>query len=137
MNHTPIRICVANKRAFIWDVDDIAKIRSDHHICGILAGTLPHLSQQNVFLGVPLVLMPEEVVLLVENVLVDDPKAYPDPTMPQFQRWLEDEHRKRKQQLEAFGLKNTKDGVLDRSMSEEAVKKRKARTLKRQGIGVF
>ena len=32
-----------------------------------LTGTLPHLSQQNVFLGVPLVLLPEEVVLLIEK----------------------------------------------------------------------
>jgi tRNA-splicing endonuclease subunit Sen34 len=33
----------------------------------VLTGTLPHLSQQNVFLGLPLVLMPEELVLLVEK----------------------------------------------------------------------
>jgi tRNA-splicing endonuclease subunit Sen34 len=33
----------------------------------VLSGTLPHLSQQNVFLGMPLVLMPEELVLLVEK----------------------------------------------------------------------
>lgn len=33
----------------------------------MLTGTLPHLSQQNVFLGLPLVLMPEELVLLVEK----------------------------------------------------------------------
>jgi hypothetical protein len=46
---------------------DIATLRSKHHMCGVLTGTLPHLSQQNVFLGVPLILMPEEVVLLVEN----------------------------------------------------------------------
>jgi len=46
---------------------DISRLRSEHHICGILTGTLPHLSQQNVFLGLPLVLMPEEVVLLVEK----------------------------------------------------------------------
>jgi hypothetical protein len=46
---------------------DIAKLRSKHHICGVLTGTLPHLSQQNAFLGVPLILLPEEVVLLVEN----------------------------------------------------------------------
>ena len=45
---------------------DIATIRSQHRICGVLTGTLPHLSQQNVFLGVPLVLMPEETVLLVD-----------------------------------------------------------------------
>jgi hypothetical protein len=46
---------------------DIAVIRADYRVCGTLLGTLPHLSQQNVFLGVPLVLQPEEVVLLVEK----------------------------------------------------------------------
>jgi len=33
----------------------------------VLAGTLPNLTQQNVFLGLPLVLMPEELVLLIEK----------------------------------------------------------------------
>jgi hypothetical protein len=46
---------------------DISILRSQHHICGLVTGTLPHLSQQNAFLGIPLVLMPEEVVLLVEK----------------------------------------------------------------------
>ncbi len=62
----PIALRVANQTAYVWDVDDIAALRTRHHICGVLTGTLPHLSQQNIFLGVPLVLMPEEVVLLVE-----------------------------------------------------------------------
>ena len=62
----PIALRVANQTAYVWDVDDIATLRTRHHICGVLTGTLPHLSQQNIFLGVPLVLMPEEVVLLVE-----------------------------------------------------------------------
>lgn len=46
---------------------DVAVIRTEHRVCGTLLGTLPHLSQQNVFLGVPLVLLPEEAVLLVEK----------------------------------------------------------------------
>ena len=46
---------------------DIAVIRIQHRVCGTLLGTLPHLSQQNVFLGVPLVLQPEEAVLLVDK----------------------------------------------------------------------
>ncbi|KAK7054950.1 tRNA-splicing endonuclease subunit [Paramarasmius palmivorus] len=126
MSDNPIRICIANKRAFIWDVDDIAKIRADHHMCGLLAGTLPHLSQQNMFLGVPLLLMPEEVVLLVEN----------DPI--QIQRHLslnagfKAKHENRKQQLAAFTSKGLKDGASNRSMSEEAIKKRKERELKKQ-----
>lgn len=77
----PLR--VSNNIAYLWNVDgmyrspprsfhlhfkiDIATLRSKYHICGILTGTLPHLSQQNVFLGIPLVLLPEEVVLLVEK----------------------------------------------------------------------
>lgn len=46
---------------------DIAVIRSEHRVCGTLLGTLPHLLQQNVFLGAPLVLLPEEVVLLIDK----------------------------------------------------------------------
>jgi len=46
---------------------DIAVIRAEYRVCGTLLGTLPHLSQQNVFLGVPLVLQPEEAVLLVDK----------------------------------------------------------------------
>lgn len=46
---------------------DIAVIRAEYRVCGTLLGTLPHLLQQNVFLGVPLVLLPEEAVLLVDK----------------------------------------------------------------------
>lgn len=46
---------------------DIQTLRVEHHICGILTGTLPQVGQQNVFLGLPLMLLPEEVVLLVKN----------------------------------------------------------------------
>ena len=83
-----IPIHVSNHTAFVWDVDrapktivhsnvladkhldfyaDVATLRSAHRICGVLSGTLPNLTQQNVFLGLPLVLMPEEFVLLVEK----------------------------------------------------------------------
>ena len=80
----PIQLRVANKKAYVWDVEgafrplnillsakapfkqDVARVRSEYRLCGVLAGTLPHLSQQNVFLGIPLVLLPEEAVLLVE-----------------------------------------------------------------------
>jgi hypothetical protein len=46
---------------------DVATLRSEHRICGVLSGTLPHLSQQNIFLGLPLILVPEELVLLLEK----------------------------------------------------------------------
>jgi len=46
---------------------DVQTLRIHHHICGVLSGTLPEMGQQNVFLGLPLILLPEEVVLLVRH----------------------------------------------------------------------
>lgn len=130
----PIRI--ANKKAYVWDIDDIAIIRSKHHICGILVGTLPHLSQQNVFLGIPLLLMPEEVVLLVENdlaVLINDPRAHPEPHIQQIQKWNAEQQEAIKGQIALAEAKNVKENgpVNSRSTSEEALQKRRAREEKR------
>ncbi|KAJ7738518.1 hypothetical protein DFH07DRAFT_84275 [Mycena maculata] len=125
-----IHLRVADKKAYVWDVEDIATIRSKHRLCGVFTGTLPHLSQQNLFLGVPMVLLPEEVVLLVENelaVLVDDPKAHIQPSVTELQRWnaQEKEFAQRHLALLAVAAKDSP------GMSEEAVKKRKERELKK------
>ncbi|KAK0240307.1 hypothetical protein EDD85DRAFT_483944 [Armillaria nabsnona] len=126
-SNSRIPISVANKRAFIWEVDDIAVIRAKHRICGILTGTLPHVSQQNVFLGVPLLLMPEEVVLLVENgsaVLVNDPRAYPEPSLEQIKEWDSARLESIQKQVRiAESLKGTSTPNTH-SMSDEAVRKR-------------
>ncbi|GLB35387.1 putative constitutes one of the two catalytic subunit of the tRNA-splicing endonuclease complex, a complex responsible for identification and cleavage of the splice sites in pre-tRNA [Lyophyllum shimeji] len=129
----PLR--VSNKKAFIWDVDDIATIRSKHRLCGVLSGTLPHLSQQNVFLGVPLVLMPEEVVLLVENelaVLVDDVKAHRQPTSEELEEWNLEQQEDIKRQMALLEVKGAKESAnAGRAMSAEALMKRQAREAKR------
>lgn len=52
---------------FLWDVSDVDRARTQHHICGLLTGTLPLIPQQNVFLGLPLRLIPEEVVYLLRK----------------------------------------------------------------------
>ncbi|KIK59854.1 hypothetical protein GYMLUDRAFT_44324 [Collybiopsis luxurians FD-317 M1] len=130
----PIRI--ANKRAYIWDVDDLMKIRSEHHMCGLLVGTLPHLSQQNVFLGIPSQLMPEEAALLVEKelaIFIDDTNAYPEPSLSQFKKWNDQQRQYIKHQQTILESDNIKPPeVAQRAMSEEAIRKRKERELKRQ-----
>ncbi|KAI9801780.1 MAG: hypothetical protein M1825_003152 [Sarcosagium campestre] len=71
----PFPISLISDRYFIFDINAITHARHKHHICGVLIGTIPHLSQQNLFLGVPLELMPEEARLLVDNgaaYIVDD-----------------------------------------------------------------
>ena len=63
------------KRYLLYDINVITWLRKVHHILGVLIGTLPQIPQQNVFLGLPLELMPEEARLLVDKHLafvVDD-----------------------------------------------------------------
>jgi hypothetical protein len=77
-----IPIHVSNGVALVWSLDgevlqlgyfvylillDATLLRSAHHICGNLTGTLPQAAQQNVFLGLPLELLPEEVVCLMKD----------------------------------------------------------------------
>ncbi|KAH0545539.1 hypothetical protein FGG08_000370 [Glutinoglossum americanum] len=70
-----IPISLVGGRYLVFDIDVITYLRAQHHICGVLTGSIPHLPQQNVFLGIPIELMPEEVRLLVEKgvaFIVDD-----------------------------------------------------------------
>ena len=66
----PIPIFQVSKdveRYILYDIDAITWLRQAHHVLGVLIGTLPQIPQQNVFLGLPLELQPEEARLLVEN----------------------------------------------------------------------
>ncbi|KAG7563027.1 hypothetical protein FFLO_01585 [Filobasidium floriforme] len=81
-----IPLYVSGKKAFCWDAQHAATLRVQHRICGLTTGTLPGVSQQNVFLGLPLVMMPEEVVLLVQEGvchLVHTPHAFQAPSRSQ------------------------------------------------------
>lgn len=72
---SPIAISVVAGRFLLFDVDVVTYLRRAHHICGVLTGTIPQVPQQNVFLGLPLELMPEEARLLVKKkvaYIVDD-----------------------------------------------------------------
>ncbi|KAF2493828.1 SEN34 subunit of tRNA-splicing endonuclease [Lophium mytilinum] len=63
----PFPISQIANRFLIFDVDAVTYARREHNITGVLVGTIAHMSQQNVFLGIPLELMPEEARLLVEQ----------------------------------------------------------------------
>jgi len=51
----------------LFDADTVAHCRRKYNIAGVLIGGLPQAPQQNVFLGLPLELMPEEARILVEK----------------------------------------------------------------------
>ncbi|KAI0350083.1 tRNA-intron endonuclease catalytic domain-like protein [Trametes cingulata] len=133
-NDRKIQLRVSNQKAYVWDVDDIATLRAKHHVCGVLTGTLPHLSQQNVFLGVPLVLLPEEVVLLVEKhlaVLIDDPSAHQSPSADALERWNAERDASARRQIAAAEAERASEKAAKLSTSEEAIRKRKEREAKR------
>lgn len=71
----PVPIFKVAHHYMLYDVNVVTHLRKEHNISGVLMGTLPQASQQNVFLGLPLELMPEEARLLVEKdvaYIVDD-----------------------------------------------------------------
>jgi tRNA-splicing endonuclease subunit Sen34 len=75
--------CIAG-RYLLFDINVISHARRAHNICGVLIGTIPNLSQQNVFLGVPLEITPEEARVLVERghaYIVDDVQQHRDGFM--------------------------------------------------------
>ncbi|KAF9792960.1 tRNA-intron endonuclease catalytic domain-like protein [Thelephora terrestris] len=129
-----VPLLVSDKKAFVWDIDDIAVIRTEYRVCGTLLGTLPHLSQQNVFLGVPLVLSPEEAVLLVNKgfaVLVDDPAAHSSPELAALEKWNLGRSELVQSQIAALEAKDTGSHSKDMSMSEKAQQKREQREARR------
>lgn len=74
---------------------DWLKLRRDHRIIGELVGSFPKLTRQDVFLGLPLLLLPEEITLLVEKKIAylvecTSLKAQPDQSLSQrFQEYRE------------------------------------------------
>ena len=77
----PFPINLVANRYLLYDINVVTYIRREHHICGVLIGSLPQFPQQNIFLGLPLELMPEEARLLVDQgvaFVVDDVKTHSD-----------------------------------------------------------
>lgn len=75
----PFPVFLVAHRYLLYDVNTVTYARREHHILGTLIGGLPQAPQQNVFLGIPLQLTPEEVRLLVEKkaaYIVDDVAAH-------------------------------------------------------------
>jgi tRNA-splicing endonuclease subunit Sen34 len=71
----PIPISLISGRYLLFDVNVVTYLRRTHNICGSLIGGIPQHPQQNVFLGLPVELMPEEAMLLVKKeigYIVDD-----------------------------------------------------------------
>lgn len=122
----PFPISQIAGRYLLFDVDIISHARRQHNICGVLIGTLPNLSQQNVFLGVPLELMPEEARVLVENgaaYIVDDVDAH----QKGFMEMKREDRLAFMRELDQKGMERSKE-------VQKANEERSKRVLKEKGL---
>jgi tRNA-splicing endonuclease subunit Sen34 len=120
----PVAISVIAGRYLLFDVNVVTYLRKTHHICGVLIGSIPQIPQQNVFLGLPLELMPEEAKLLVEKeaaYIVDDLAWHKE----RFSTLEGSDKRKYLDSLRAKGLEA-------RRLAEHASRKRSENALARQ-----
>ncbi|KAL2003407.1 hypothetical protein VTN02DRAFT_3917 [Thermoascus thermophilus] len=119
----PIPISFVSGRYLLFSVDAVTYLRREHHVCGVLVGTLPQIPQQNVFLGLPLELMPEEARLLVEKgvaCIVDEARAHKDG----MKALMEEEKRRYLQDLKNEGLRASRiQAGRKEQQREEALKK--------------
>lgn len=126
----PIPISYISGNYYIFSADAATYLRREHHICGVLIGTLPLIPQQNVFLGMPLELMPEEARLLVEKgvaCIVDEKKAHSDG----IKSLLEADRKRYIQDLESQGLHARQLQLQRQEQSrEEALKKKEKKAAK-------
>lgn len=77
--HLPIPISAIDHKYLLFDIQAITWLRKRHHICGVFIGTLPQNPSQNVFMGLPMEIMPEEAQLLIElglGYILDDARAH-------------------------------------------------------------
>lgn len=98
----PVQISAVAGRYLVFDHHDISVLRRHHEVCGVLTGTVPQSPTQNVFLGVPLELRPEDVAALVEAgaaVVRDEAQTQlavlQKPTEPPRQHYVESVKSKR------------------------------------------
>ncbi|KAI0846749.1 SEN34 subunit of tRNA-splicing endonuclease [Daldinia vernicosa] len=80
VSRPPVRISKVAGRYLLFDIDDVMHLRKNHNICSVFVGTIPQNPQQNIFMGLPIELMPEEAQVLVDkNVayIVDDAAFHP------------------------------------------------------------
>ncbi|KAL7629176.1 tRNA-splicing endonuclease subunit [Parahypoxylon ruwenzoriense] len=90
-----VRISKVAGRYLLFDIDDVMHLRRHHNICSVFVGTIPQNPQQNIFMGLPIELMPEEAQVLVDKrvAFVVDDAAFHHPA--RLAATLDDDARRR------------------------------------------
>lgn len=74
-----LRICKIAGRYLVFDPETVSRLRRNENTNGMLVGTTPQQPTQNIFLGLPVEIRPEEAIALVDKqvaYIVDDVAAH-------------------------------------------------------------
>lgn len=119
----PIPISLIAGRYLLFDVNVVTYLRRTHHICGVFTGSIPQMPQQNIFMGLPLELMPEEARLLVVKevaYIVDDSAWHKE-------RFITFEGSEKRQYLDSL----RSEGLKVRKHAESVARKKSEKALSR------
>ncbi|ANB15229.1 tRNA splicing endonuclease subunit SEN34 [Sugiyamaella lignohabitans] len=123
-----IPINIVGGRGLVFDLDHVKVLREKYHVCGTLIGILPQIPQQNVFMGLPLELMPEDIELLVFDLkvayLVDDSEAHKQ-AVSKFTKEDAKEVRAERHRQEQEQFERHKDVMWERRVAALEIKRRK------------
>ncbi|RDL30354.1 uncharacterized protein BP5553_10232 [Venustampulla echinocandica] len=122
----PVPISLISGRYLLFDIDVVTYLRRTHHICGSFIGGIPQAPQQNVFLGLPIQLTPEEVKVLIENevaYIIDDSSWHKE----RFSTLQGADRKKYLESLRAEGLKASR-------LADATARKRSENALAKQAV---
>lgn len=62
-----VRISKIAGRHLVFDLEDVIFLRRHHNMCAVFVGTMPQNPTQNIFMGLPVELLPEEASVLISK----------------------------------------------------------------------
>ncbi|KAI0147894.1 SEN34 subunit of tRNA-splicing endonuclease [Hypoxylon sp. NC0597] len=132
-DRAPVRISKVAGRYLLFDIDDVMYLRRHHNICSVFVGTIPQNPQQNIFMGLPIELMPEEAQVLVDKevaCVVDDAAFHP----AQLAALDEDARRRYVQSIKAEGRRAQQAAAeFKENTKPKVIKKGKAKSKAPEG----
>ena len=91
-DQTPVSLFACYGKVYVWDADEVFRIRSTYRIVGSLIGSLPRKQRQNSVCSLPLLLSQEEVTLLLDKgfaKIFDVPQTFPTPSNKEVEEFNE------------------------------------------------
>ena len=103
----PVSLFACYGKVYVWDADDVFKLRFKHRIVGSLIGSLPRKPRQNSAFSLPLLLSRDEATLLLDKgyaKICDVPKSIPTPSIEEVEKFNELRQSSVVKQIEQFQM---------------------------------